>query len=888
MKDQLKTKHHLIISDLKRAEETRQQAISLLTATLDSTTDGILVVDRQRKITSFNNRFLQMWQIRKEDIATKDSAEILSTVAKSLAFPEQFVEKILELYAKPEAESFDTLEFKDGRVFERSSRPQRIDEVIIGRVWSFRDVTEQKRAQAALALQENHYRALFDLSPGGILLLDENATILDANEAVCRAFGYTREDLVGHSIHKVVPPENRDRVAKHCAMILSGQTLLHEVENVRRDGSRIPVELRETCIRLPDGRKAILSVANDISERKRAEGVLQRYRLIVETAQEGIVASNVDFRITYVNRRFADMLGYSPEEMIGRQESDFMPEAEWEDHERQMNNRGGGENNVYERRYLRKDGSVVSTTVSATALLGEKGTFSGSFGMITDNTERIQSEERLRMQSAALEAVAHGVVITDHNGIITWVNPAFTALTGYTLEDALRNPMHLLSSGQQDPRFYSRLWETILEGNVWRGELINKRKDGTLYVDRQVITPLRDNNGNVTSFIAIKEDMTEHRRAIEALQQSEERFAKAFRASPIAKGIIRARDTCFIDINDAFLNLFGYVRDEVIGHTPIELVIYDNPDMLRTLLQGHRSVRNCEARGRTKARDLVNLVVSTEAITLDSEPHILTSLFDITARNRAEEEVRRLNASLELRVLERTTELQDAVTQMESFSYTVSHDLRAPLRAIEGYARIVCDEQSGKLDESGKDLLDKIRKNAVRMAELIDDLLAFSRLSRAEISKTGIDMKKLFSDAVSLIREENKGRKINVTIAELHQAYGDLTLLRQVAVNLVSNAFKFTLQVDDAWIDIGSYEEGSSCVYFVKDNGKGFDMQYAAKLFGVFQRLHGAHEFEGTGVGLAIVRRIVQRHAGRVWAEGAPEKGATFFFALPRSVAQAT
>jgi two-component system sensor kinase len=246
------------------------------------------------------------------------------------------------------------------------------------------------------------------------------------------------------------------------------------------------------------------------------------------------------------------------------------------------------------------------------------------------------------------------------------------------------------------------------------------------------------------------------------------------------------------------------------------------------------------------------------------------------------EKVRILNEMNE-NLKKESEKLEDANKELEAFAYSVSHDLRVPLRAIDGFSRIVIEDYEDKLDDEGKRLLNVVRENTQKMGQLIDDILLLSRASRQEMRISPIDMESLVENIFKELKPSMENRDVQLEIKSLPQAYGDRTLITQVLTNLISNSIKFTRIREKAVIEVGAKVGKDENIYYVRDNGAGFDMKYVNKLFGLFQRLHGVDEFEGTGVGLSIVQRIIRRHGGRVWGEGKIDNGATIYFTLPKS-----
>lgn len=695
-----------------------------------------------------------------------------------------------------------------------------------------------------------------------------------------RITGYTYEEYVARggwvaSLH----PDDREQDARDLAQLRQNRDLITEIRTINKGGEVRWNRVRAHPLWDPENQRlvGIYGGVDDVTERRLADEALRRsearYRQLFEQNPiPMLIYERGTFRMRAVNDAFVSHYGYSREEALAMQLVDLYPEEE-KGPIQQVANALSGYADVGNWHHLKKDGTIMSIIARSNDLV-----FAGKparIAVIVDispikEVERKMVEEHDRLVDV-LESMNDAFVSLDSNWCYTYVNANAGAIFGRDPKQLIgKNTWTEFPEGIGQP--FQKNYERALREQVFiRMEEYYPPND-CWYENR--IYPSKE---GLAIFFT---DVTERRKAALELERKQLELRAILEASTDLvlladeRGIIHAS-------NGRLETLVKKSGEQLIGRSAREIlpeaVFSSRLGQVRRVLETGRGTHIVD-----EIHDRWYETVIEPVADPDGE-YRKVALFsrDITEQRKAEQLVQALNQTLEQRVNERTRQLEASNKELEAFSYSVSHDLRAPLRAIDGFSRIVQEDYGPLLDEEGRRLLGVIRTNSQRMGQLIDDLLSFSRVGRHELALLEVDMAGLARAVYFELTGEDERVSVDFRVGDLPSAWGDPALLRQVWHNLIGNAIKFTARAGVRRISVEAGVEGGMNVYRVSDTGVGFDMTYVDKLFGVFQRLHRQEDFPGTGVGLAIVQRIVARHGGRIWAEGTIGEGACFSFALP-------
>lgn len=789
--------------------------------------------------------------------------------------------------------------------------------------------TRGKASEPRLLANERTLAVLLDgIRDHAIYMVDPQGCVASWNTGAARIKGYSSEEILGKPMAIFYSPADVARGIPEHALheaVIHGR---HEIEGqrVRKDGSTFWAHV--TIFPMFDASGELLGFAKvlqDISERKKSQQAMEDSLRASEDArkeladfkyaidQHSIVATtDVRGRITYVNDKFCQISQYSRDELIG-QDHRIINSAH---HPKQFFRRlyqtvARGQVWHAEVCNRAKDGSSYWVDTTVIPLMSSEGKPRQYIAIRTDITERKHTEQELVRQSAELKqkgeelvqanqsldaqknmlqtvlsSIGEGLAAIDANGQFILWNPMARAILGAGPSSAPREQWPeiyklYLADGDTLYRAEDLPLVRALHGYAVREEIFlrtaNSPEGSWLEVNAQ---PLRDENGGLAGAVAAFSDITARKAAERALQEQAVIL-------DLTQVFVRDLQGRIVLWNQGAADLYGFSKEDATGRISHELLRTEFPKPLQEIEKdfARDGFWEGELVHRKKSGDEI-VVSSMWLLQRDScgRPfHILETNADITQRQRDELEIRRLKDEMEDRVIQRTAQLEAANRELEAFTYSVSHDLRAPLRHIAGFSGILVEEFGAELSPEARRYLDRISEGTQRMGRLVDEMLNLARVGRQELKTQLTNVNAIIGELMPILHPECQGRMVEWHIETMTPVLCDPILLKQVLQNLLSNAVKFTRKQEGAVIAVGKVQCGLDTAIFVRDNGAGFDMKYSDKLFGVFQRLHRAEDFEGTGVGLATVQRIVQKHGGRVWAESAPDKGATFYFTLGTS-----
>jgi len=874
---------HGILTDItehRQMEMALEEAHHRIVSTLENMFEGFVSLDNEGRYTYVNKRAGEILGSNPDDMIGKHIRQNFHN-SDGWLFPMNFKQIMLD--QKPfQIEVFSPAFDKwfDHRIYPSAN----------GISVFFQDISERKKVEIALRENEKHYQTLAEISPVGIFRTNAEGSTTYVNPRWCQISGITAKEALGDGWLAAVHPEDKEIVLSDWKKATSaGRLSSKEYRFIHPDGTTtwvmghaIPEKNFENQI------FGYVGTITDITERKLAEIALHesevRFRAITNQLTDTVSIADTNGIIIYTSPASVATFQYTPDEMYGIRITDIIAEK---DIPRVMATfRASAEKGTVtkdlELTMKRKDGSEFIGELNGSTF--RAGDQVGMMAVIRDITDRKMLEEKIALSEAKYRNIVEwapvGIFQTTTDGRFLMVNQRLSEMLGYDSIGDLQKRnigadvyVELTNRQAIINRFGT-------DGFVFNEKCKWKKKDEAQIWISLTAHAVKDKAGSIQYFEGFVFDITQQKFA----EEKSTMLAHAIKSIGEAVCITDKNDILLF-VNNAFLTMYQYEEHEVLGKHISIIVSPNNPPAVvqqvlpATLDQGWQG----ELLDRRKDGSEFPVFLTTSFIRDEhGEPFALVGIAtDITERRQIQEEISKLNEKLEQRVVERTKQLQEKNKELETFSYSVSHDLRAPLRAIDAYTQILLADYEPHFDEEGKRLCSVIWTNAQKMGQLIDNLLAYSRFSRLEMNVSEINMKKLAMDVYNELTSSEMRNRIDLEMGIMVPVSGDRAMIRQVWVNLISNAIKFSSHRERAMIKIFSTRENNSIVFCIQDNGAGFDIKYSDKLFGVFQRLHSVKEFDGTGVGLAIVQNIILRHGGRVWAKGEVEAGASFYFSLP-------
>lgn len=757
------------------------------------------------------------------------------------------------------------------------------------------DITQRKQAEEVVRNSEKQLRRVLDnlFIFAGLALVD--GSIVEINRAPLEAAGIKFEDVFGQKAWETVwvnyDSELQKEISEDYRRAAQGEIIRHELRLKVLNDQFITVDFMLAPVR--DDHNQITHIvfsAADITERKRVEESLRESEANFRQIAEGLpqlvwTCRGDDGYCDYLSPQWVNYTGIPEEDQRG---SGWLNQIYPDDREPTFAswNLAVEKNIEYqtEFRIRRYDGVYRWFQTQALPLRDPDGKIIKWFGTNTDIDDRKHIEDALRESEEKLrlfvEYAPVSVAMFDNEMNYLAVSRRWKQYYGLTENLIGRSHYEIFP---EIPKRWKEIHQQCLKGAVKKSDEDQfVRHDGSIFWLKWEVRPWLDAVGEVGGIMIFTEDITENKKSQEQLKKSEARYRLLFENNPFPMWVYDLETHQFLAVNDAAIDYYGYSQQEFLSMTIMDIrPAEDIPLVLQKLKQSNPEfIHAGNWRHRKKDGTIIYVEINSHLLNFDGKVSRLVLANDITERKKAEQEIQQLTETLEQKVIERTSELNAVNKELASFSYSVSHDLRAPLRALDGFSLALLEDYGDKLDSVGQNYLHRIRSGSQHMARLIDDMIKLSRVTRSEISKEKINLSEIVKTIAGNLQETQPRENVTFEIKENVYAFGDERLMRIALQNLVGNAYKFTSKCSSARIIFGRKKVGKEMFYFVSDNGAGFDMTYADKLFGAFQRFHSSKEFEGTGIGLATVQRVINKHGGQIYAESEVGKGTTFYFTL--------
>lgn len=885
------------ITGRKEAEDKIHEREVLLRQVIESSQDAIFAIDRDYRLLINNNRHQQVlfesgshYLAIGESVLTGDFSEKVKS----------YWQNVYDRALQGESFSLESSWTDTGgnfRTYENSFSPLYIAKgLIIGVLIVVHDITERKNIENELRHSEERFSTAFYISPVAQSIISyEKTEVLAVNDSTCNLFGYSREELIGLSTTKLSLWADQDKKMAAIKELQATNHLLPQETTIQTKSGEFRTVIAAIEPITWKGVPSLLSTIVDITERKQAEENLResqkRFVAIFEHSPVAVAISRMsDGKVILVNKSTIDLTGFSNSEFIGHTTTEMGIWAIPADRERFVKILKSNQRiEALETIIRQKSGEKRNVLI-----WGELLTLDGEPCMmaeIIDITDRKQAEQKLFEREAELSYAQELAQMSswrvDLSNYGLSVSKNYRKLIGILDENQEISFVYFLSRlhpddvSLMDPTRYDLTPESAPITFDFRMQM----PDGSLKwfkntmvgeFSKDKLIALKGTNIDITDK---KNQEEEIRKINETLEQRiDERTAELsdlYNNAPCGYHSLDINGVIEL-VNDTELKWLGYTREEIVGKIKAsDLITEKSKEIFAKAFPTFKKqgkMEGIEVDFIRKDGSILPVLLNATAI-YDEHGNFVRSrstIIDHTERKKSEETL-----------MEAMLSLEAANKELEAFSYSVSHDLRAPLRAIGGFSKILTEEYGIQFDDEGKRICNVILRNSIKMGTLIDDLLAFSRYGRSEMTVNLINMEPIIRSVIEELTTPENLQRIRLSIDPLPMVKADATLMKQVWINLLSNAIKYSSGKDTTEIEISSHQGENDITFKISDHGTGFEMEYVDKLFGVFQRLHTNKEFEGTGVGLAIVKRIINRHGGQVWAEGKLNEGATFYFTLP-------